>query len=190
MTQWTQPGEYHTKEREAKFDVDEKVLRSPHEANFKQRSLRLHDIAPNASDSSSSEYVSGEEDEGREKRIRELRSDALARANSIQGTLSLPSTHIQHESRDCASPAHQPLDNNILGKNVLPDPDAIFEPNSIRLQQALLAAEEEQAEWYDYDPNSNIWATKPATIRKISLNNNDEPTHISVREIGSSRWVS
>jgi len=43
-----------------------------------------------------------------------------------------------------STPAHQPLGNNVRCKNVLPDPDGILEPISIRLQQAILQVNEEQ----------------------------------------------
>lgn len=171
---------------EAKFHLyDEKVLRRPPKTDFKNKSLKLGDITPYASSSSSEEDSPDDKDHAdeRNERVQAGREQALASAQAITSlglnvpppAFSAPSAHGQ------------------TSRILLPDPDdtdAIAQPNSIRLQELLLAAQEEQAEWYDYDPNSNVWATKSATIRKTSLEKNAGPTHVSVRELESSRWVS
>lgn len=72
----------------------------------------------------------------------------------------------------------------------LPDPapehyDA--PPTSILLQELLSAAKEEKAEWFDYEPNSNVWTPKPVKLTKASIGRGPVPSHVCVREFSSNR---
>ena len=78
---------------------------------------------------------------------------------------------------------------SVVGGATLPDPhdDAPVPPTSILLQELLSAAKEERAEWFDYEPNSNLWTPKPIKLRKASIGRGSIPSHVCVREFSSTR---
>jgi hypothetical protein len=88
-------------------------------------------------------------------------------------------------------------------KIFLPDPEEIFtnglDPKLTLLQESLLAAIEEQAEWHDYDPSTNKWTQKQIIMQRtftpvsafhhLKLLFPDKetiPTHLCVRGADSS----
>ena len=60
-------------------------------------------------------------------------------------------------------------------------------PTSILVQELLSAAREERAEWFDYEPNSNVWTSMPVKLRSAFMDPGSTPSHVSVREATSTR---
>ena len=77
----------------------------------------------------------------------------------------------------------------VFGRATLPHPhdDAPVPPTSILLQELLSAAKEERAEWFHYEPNSNLWTPKPVKLSKASIGRGSIPSHVCVREFSSTR---
>jgi hypothetical protein len=88
-------------------------------------------------------------------------------------------------------------------KIILPDPEEVstngLDPKLTLLQESLLAAIEEQAEWHDYDPSTNKWTQKQIIMQRtftpvsafhhLKLLFPDKetiPTHLCVRGADSS----
>lgn len=142
---------------------------------YSSKSSKLREITPYSS--SSENDVSPDEDEDRALAERDT---LLAEAQKVLDNQSPP-----EPPRGAAqAPAQH--------KNILPDPDnpdsdAGSVPDAILLQQMLLAAREEPAEWCDYDPNANVWSTKRVSLKRGFLDEGAVPSHLLVREADSSR---
>ena len=162
---------------EQKFhQYDNADLRSSPSFGFEIPELTLGDISPYASDSSDDTTDDDiEEIEAKHHQVEYERGLRFTH-HSRRATLSSP---VQDESE--SHKARSTHEARSL------DGDVNSPPTSILLQELLLSAKEERAEWFDYDPNSNTWTTKPVVFRKTSLGNAATPTHLSVREHGSSR---
>ena len=142
--------------------------------------LRLGDLSPYASDSS--DDTTDDEIEELEAKHHQAEYERTLRFihHPRRATLSSP---VQDESGTHHLSIHEAHEAHERSR----DGDVNHPPTSILLQELLLSAKEERAEWFDYDPNSNIWTTKPVVFRKASLGQAAIPTHLSVREYGSSR---
>jgi len=189
---------------EMKLDSEDNAPLRPAPKNEEVRgkySRKVGDLSPFQSDSSEDDVDPDEESSedsnanfdphhtdssravsSRAKRVIRLR-EGRNRIAAARGYPVPLSAHVDSAARPNGQEAAQ------RARMLLPDPESDEEPAlSIQLLPDILrTAQEVSAEWLDYDPSSNSWATKSVSVRKALLDSGTVPSHLSVRESNSNR---
>ena len=143
-----------------------------------------------------------------EKKLAELEAAddiAIQKTGSAKGVgpFGTKMTDADPEEEPGSCQAQPRMSGTSKPKIILPDPEEVFtnglDPTLTLLQESLLAAIEEQAEWHDYDPSKNKWTQKQIILQRtftpvsafhhLKLLFPDKetiPTHLCVRGADSS----